>query len=101
MDSDLEACAPRMLVIRLGAAQGEDAKLVARSQARRLARQFKPHCEVDLDLEGVTLVGPAFADELFRAMAASQPGVRLTPVNMSRDVSRTITRAPSSLAGSN
>lgn len=54
--------------------------LLSRSQARRLTARLDRFRQVELDFSGVTEVGQAFADELFRVFAAAHPDVRLLPV---------------------
>ena len=74
-------------------AQHEGEKLVSRSQARRVANRFERFKYVVLDFEGVTEIGWAFADELFRVFAAAHPNVRLTPINTAPPVAQMIRRA--------
>jgi hypothetical protein len=79
--------------VRLAQHKGE--KLVSRSQAKRIANRFERFKEVVVDFDGVSEIGQAFADELFRVFPASHPNVRLTPVNTSEAVGNMIRRAVS------
>lgn len=55
--------------------------LVSRSQARRLTSRIDGFRRVELDFDGVDEIGQAFADELFRVLAAERPAVALVPLN--------------------
>jgi len=70
--------------------------LVSRSQARRLLARFNRFSEVTLDFKGVTSIGQAFADEVFRVFPKQNPGVSLMPLNANADVQETILRVRSS-----
>jgi len=80
-------------VVPVRLAQYEGEKLVSRSQAKRLTMRFERFHHVVLDFEGVAEIGQAFADELFRVFASAHPGIWLEPVNMTKAVSRMVTRA--------
>ena len=77
--------------IELAKYEGE--QLVSRSQARRLLTHFERFQEVMLDFEGVTMIGQAFADEIFRVYAAEHPEIKILSVNTSNDVMNMINRA--------
>jgi hypothetical protein len=79
-------------VVPLRLAQHEGEKLVSRSQAKRVAHRFEKFKHVVLDFAGITQIGQAFADELFRVFALEHPHVRLTPVNTSPAVGQMISR---------
>jgi STAS-like domain of unknown function (DUF4325) len=70
-----------------------DENLVSRSQAKRLLVRFERFKTVTLDFSGVTSVGQAFADEVFRVFTSKHPGVELIPVHANADVKRMIARA--------
>ncbi len=55
-----------------------DENLVSRSQAKRLLARFDRFKEVFLDFEGVSFIGHAFADEIFRVFKQSHPDVKIT-----------------------
>ncbi|WP_153161315.1 DUF4325 domain-containing protein [Zoogloea sp. 1C4] len=77
-----------------------DDNLVSRSQAKRLLSRIDRFKVVMLDFTGVTSIGQAFADEVFRVFSAKHPNIELTPINASSDVRRMISRAKSLAASS-
>jgi anti-sigma regulatory factor (Ser/Thr protein kinase) len=56
---------------------------ISRAEAKRVAEGLERFDEVILDFTGVTDVGQAFADELFRVWASDHPGTRLVAVSAS------------------
>ena len=64
--------------------------LLSRSQAKRLITRFDKFLEVVLDFQGVTEIGQAFADEVFRVFRNMHPNVHLQPINCSPTVQRMI-----------
>jgi len=70
-----------------------DDNLVSRSQAKRLLARFDRFKVVMLDFSGVTTVGQAFADEVFRVFRLKHPEVDLIPVKANSEVRRMISRA--------
>ena len=64
--------------------------LLSRSQAKRLITRFDKFLEVILDFQGVTEIGQAFADEVFRVFRNTHPNVHLQPINCSPTVQRMI-----------
>ena len=64
--------------------------LLSRSQAKRLITRFDTFLEVILDFQGVTEIGQAFADEVFRVFRNMHPNVHLQPINCSPTVQRMI-----------
>lgn len=79
-------------VVPLRLAQYEGEKLVSRSQAKRVAHRFERFNRVELDFAGVSEIGQAFADELFRVFAAAHPAIRITPINTEPAVAHMIRR---------
>jgi STAS-like domain of unknown function (DUF4325) len=79
-------------VVPLRLAQYEGEKLVSRSQAKRVANRFERFKRVDLDFAGVSEIGQAFADELFRVYAAAHPAIRIIPINTEPAVAHMIRR---------
>ena len=79
-------------VVPLHLAQYEGEKLVSRSQAKRVAHRFERFKRVELDFAGVSEIGQAFADELFRVFAREHPEIRITPINTEAAVARMIRR---------
>lgn len=77
----------------------EGEQLVSRSQARRLLARFERFNEVLLDFKGVTMIGQAFADEIFRVYQSEHPAMRILWVNTEQDVENMIRRVVSNLTG--
>ena len=73
---------------------GENA--VSRSQAKRLLAGFDRFAEVMLDFEGVTEIGQAFADEVFRVFTSQHPNIRLKWMRANVQVEKMIQRAMNS-----
>jgi anti-sigma regulatory factor (Ser/Thr protein kinase)/Fe-S cluster biosynthesis and repair protein YggX len=73
--------------------QYDQENLLSRSQAKRLLSRFDKFREVVLDFKGVDSVGQAFADEIFRVYRLSHPGTRITPINMSEEIEKMVSRA--------
>ena len=71
----------------------EGEKLISRSQAKRLLKRADKFREVVLDFNGITEIGQAFADEIFRVYRNAHPQVQLYPMNASEDVTNMINRA--------
>lgn len=80
-------------IIPLKLMEYEGEKLISRSQAKRLLRRADRFKEVFLDFNGITEIGQAFADEIFRVYWNSNPQVHLQPINASNDVMAMINRA--------
>jgi len=70
-----------------------DDNLVSRSQAKRLLSRFDRFKVVVLDFSGISTIGQAFADEVFRVFHIAHPEVEVVPLNESADVKRMISRA--------
>lgn len=75
-----------------------DDNLISRSQAKRLLGRFERFKVVILDFAGVTTVGQAFADEVFRVFKTEHPHVELVTIHANSEVKRMISRA-NALAG--
>jgi anti-sigma regulatory factor (Ser/Thr protein kinase) len=80
-------------VVPLRLAQYEGEKLVSRSQAKRVSHRFERFKRVELDFAGISEIGQAFADELFRVFANAHPHIRITPINTEPAVAQMIKRA--------
>lgn len=74
--------------------------LVSRSQAKRVLARVDLFHTVVFDFSGVTSIGQAFADEIFRVFATAHPDMELLFVHASVAVGRLIARARST-AGAN
>lgn len=85
-------------VVPLRLAQYEGENLVSRSQAKRVAHRFERFKRVELDFTGITEIGQAFADEMFRVFAAAHPQIRITPLNTTPAVAQMIKRAEAARA---
>jgi anti-sigma regulatory factor (Ser/Thr protein kinase) len=79
------------VAMRLAHADGE--RLESRAQAKRIAARLESFDTVDLDFDGVSAIGQAFADELFRVFGQRHPHVRLQTVNANSHVSAMIDAA--------
>ena len=73
-------------------AQYEGEKLVSRSQAKRVAHRFDRFKRVEVDFAGISEIGQAFADEMFRVFPAAHPTIRITPINTEPAVDKMICR---------
>lgn len=74
-------------------AQYGDENMVSRSQAKRVLARVEKFTEVILDFKGVTEVGQAFVDEIFRVFCHSHPDVHLFYVNANESIEWMIRRA--------
>lgn len=79
-------------VIPVRLAQYGNEKLVSRSQAKRLLSRIEKFQYVIFDFDGVSAIGQAFADEIFRVYANNHPDIILRPVNMKPNVKKMINR---------
>lgn len=82
-------------IVPVSLAQYGDDQLVSRSQAKRLLTRFERFKKVVLDFKGVSAIGQAFADEVFRVFQNEHPDVELLPVNTEADVQKMISRVRS------
>lgn len=80
-------------VVPVRLAKVGDENLVSRSQAKRLMLRVEKFRTVVLDFEGVTSVGQAFADEVFRVFSNDHPDVSLVAIHAVPDVQQMIRRA--------
>ena len=80
-------------VVPVKLAKHEGESLVSRSQAKRLSMRFEKFSTVVLDFAGVSHVGQAFADELFRVFANEHPNTQLVPLHANADIQAMIHRA--------
>lgn len=88
-------------IIPVRLAQYENEKLVSRSQAKRLLTRIEKFQNVVFDFEGVTAIGQAFADEIFRVYAQRNPEIKLVAINMEYDVPKMVNKAISALESKN
>lgn len=73
-------------------ARYEGETLLSRSQAKRLLSRFNEFKEVFLDFKGVTSIGQAFADEIFRVFHNQNPNIKIVYANANKDVDNMIKR---------
>lgn len=74
-------------------AKYEGDHLISRSQAKRLLARLDRFQEVYLDFRGVSEIGQAFADEIFRVYRKEHPLVHIIPTNANEQVLKMIHRA--------
>jgi len=74
-------------------AQLGEENLISRSQAKRLLARISSFRRVILDFRGVTTIGQAFADEIFRVFVRAHPEIELHAVRATPEVERMIRRA--------
>ena len=84
-------------IVPVSLAQYGNEMLLSRSQAKRVMARVNVFETVILDFKGVSAIGQAFADEIFRVFAREHPRVKLSVVNADEDVSRMIERATSNV----
>ncbi|MBA4176101.1 MAG: hypothetical protein C0505_06015 [Leptothrix sp. (in: Bacteria)] len=65
---------------------GEDGVLASRAEARRVASRLAQFEQAEIDFSGITDIGHAFADELFRVFGAGQPQLVLQATGMTPGV---------------
>ncbi len=80
-------------IVPIELAQHEGAMLISRSQAKRILMRLENFKNVVLDFHGVTEIGQAFADEIFRVFPASHPNVNFFPVSANAEIIKMILRA--------
>jgi hypothetical protein len=86
-------------VVPVRLAQCGDDLLISRAQAKRLLAPVDRFRTVILDFEGVSSIGQAFADEIFRVFRSRHPTVELYGIHANTDVQDMINRALSSNIG--
>ncbi len=76
----------RKTVVAVALSADENDPHVSRSQAKRLLVGLEKFRDVLLDFKGVSSVGQAFADEIFRVFQNEHPQIKITRVNANEDV---------------
>jgi DNA-binding Lrp family transcriptional regulator len=66
---------------------------ISRSQARRILAGLEKFKVITFDFDKVSVVGQAFADEIFRVFHRAHPGIRLETENMQEGVKFMVERA--------
>ncbi|MGH8124247.1 MAG: STAS-like domain-containing protein [Rhodanobacteraceae bacterium] len=80
-------------IVPVRLAQVSDENLISRSQGKRLMQRVDQFRCVMLDFTGVTTIGPAFADEVFRVFAREHPKVEIMPIHAVPEIQQMIRRA--------
>ncbi|WP_439327589.1 STAS-like domain-containing protein [Lonepinella sp. BR2357] len=80
-------------IVPINLAKHEGEFLISRSQAKRLVARFEHFQIVILDFAGVSSIGQAFADQLFRVYQNEYPNIELISINANLDVQDMINRA--------
>lgn len=80
-------------IVPVELAQYGDELLVSRSQAKRMLSRIDCFKSVVFDFEGVTSVGQAFADQVFRVFANAHPEIEIGIINQNAAVDAMIKRA--------
>ena len=73
-------------------AQFAGQRMVSRSQAKRVLARIGKFKVAAFDFAGVTMIGQAFADEIFRVFHSAHPDIQLEVVNAGPDVLNMIRR---------
>lgn len=68
-------------------------QLISRSQAKRVLARVDQFSQVIFDFSGVTEIGQAFADQIFRVFALEHPNMKLVPLNANKTISGMILAA--------
>ncbi|HKQ34814.1 MAG TPA: DUF4325 domain-containing protein [Nitrospiraceae bacterium] len=79
--------------VPLELARYEGEQLVSRSQAKRLLLRVEQFKEVLLDFKGITTIGQAFADQIFRVFQKEHPNLLIIPANTNVEIDNMIARA--------
>jgi anti-sigma regulatory factor (Ser/Thr protein kinase) len=79
-------------VVPVALARYGDENLVSRSQARRLLARFERFREVVLDFSQVSMIGQAFADEIFRVFQSQHPEIHLVTSGANQEIQKMIAR---------
>ncbi len=80
-------------VVPVRLAQYGDEQLISRSQGKRLMARVDRFKSVLLDFTEVSIIGQAFADEVFRVFARHNVDIEIVPLNANKQVMQMIRRA--------
>ncbi len=61
---------------------------ISRSEAKRLLAGLDKFREIVLDFKDVKSIGQGFADEVFRVFSSQNPGVRIIPENLDKELEK-------------
>lgn len=67
--------------------------LMSRSQAKRILTNLDKFSEIELDFEGIEMIGQGFADQIFRVYQSQNPHVEISVTNANTTVAKMIERA--------
>ncbi len=70
----------------------EGEELISRSQAKRLLSRVNRFKEVFLDFKGVSKIGQAFADEIFRVYSREHPEIHILAIRTTPEIDSMIAR---------
>lgn len=79
-------------IVPVKLAQHESESLISRSQAKRLTKGLERFQTIILDFSGVTEIGQAFADQVFRVFVNAHPQLTLLPTGLTPAVQAMIKR---------
>jgi hypothetical protein len=82
-------------VVPVKLAQYGNDKLISRSQAKRVLARVELFQTVIFDFAGVSTIGQAFADEIFRVFSNEHPHMELLELHANPEIKRMISRARS------
>lgn len=80
-------------IVALELVSNHQEPLISRSQAKRVLARLEHFKEVVLDFRNVEVIGPAFADEIFRVFGRQHPDIKLIPIHANEKVQAMISRA--------
>lgn len=87
-------------VVPVRLAEYGDDRLVSRSQAKRVLVRVDRFKVVIFDFKGVSTIGQAFADEIFRVFAVEHPDIELVAIHATEAVTAMVERARANARGS-
>lgn len=79
----------------------EGEELISRSQAKRLLSRVNRFKEVVLDFKGISKIGQAFADEIFRVYSREHPEIHIVPIGTTPEIDGMIARVTADLVDEN
>ena len=72
-----------------------DERFVSRSHAKRILKGLEKFNHIILDFKGISSVGQAFVDEIFRVIKGSHPEIKIEYINANEAIQFMITRGVS------
>lgn len=83
-ESEAHCFSKRVILVKL--IRQKDEGIFSRAQARRLLARFDRFKFVVLDFEGISEIGQAFADEIFRVYANAHSDIKIDYTNANEDI---------------